>query len=115
MGWEIYPEGLQHILKRLYSKLNLPIIVTENGIADQEDNKRLKFITDHLRILRNCSSIVPIKGYFHWSFLDNFEWLHGFGPRFGLYAVDYRTYERKKRGSADFFRSLAKGEIEICS
>lgn len=115
MGWEIYPEGLEHILKKIHSKLNLPVIVTENGIADQEDNRRLKFIADHLKVLRSCSSTVPIKGYFYWSFLDNFEWLHGFGPRFGLYRVDYRTYERTKRGSADFFRCLAKGEIEICS
>lgn len=115
MGWEIYPEGLEHILKKIHSKLNLPVIVTENGIADQEDNRRLKFIADHLKVLRNCSSTVPIKGYFYWSFLDNFEWLHGFRPRFGLYRVDYSTYERKKRGSADFFRCLAKGEIEICS
>ena len=115
MGWEIYPEGLEHILKRVHSKLNLPIIITENGIADQEDNRRLKFITDHLKVLRNYSGSIPIKGYLYWSFLDNFEWLDGFGPRFGLYGVDYQTYQRRKRGSADFFRSLAKEEIEICS
>ncbi len=113
MGWEIYPEGLEYILRKTYSKLNLPIIITENGIADKQDIERTKFIADHLQVLKKCSTDIPIKGYFYWSLLDNFEWLHGFDPRFGLYEVDYNTFKRKKRPSADFFTKLAKGEIEI--
>jgi beta-glucosidase len=113
MEWEIYPEGLEHILKKTHSKLNLPIIITENGIADKQDIKRIKFIADHLKILKECSHNLPINGYFYWSLLDNFEWLDGFSPRFGLYEVDYKTFQRKKRPSADFFTNLAKGEIEI--
>ena len=113
MGWETYPQGLEFLLHKVYRKLNLPIIITENGIADKEDEKRTKFIADHLRVLKRSQKSIPMDGYFHWSWMDNYEWLLGFEPRFGLYEVDYQTLERKKRKSAEYFAKLAKGEIEI--
>jgi len=113
LGWEIYPAGLEHLIKKVYSKLSLPIMITENGIADQKDQKREDYIKAHLEILKKCQKTIPIQGYFYWSLLDNYEWFSGFEPRFGLYEVDYDTYERRKRKSADYFAGLAKGEIKI--
>lgn len=113
IGWEIFPEGLVPIIKKVYSKLSLPIIITENGIADKQDEKRISYIKSHLEVLKRCHENIPIKGYFYWSLLDNYEWLSGFKPRFGLFEVDYDTFKRTKRKSADFFSGLAKGEIEI--
>lgn len=113
IGWEIFPEGMEPVLKKVYSKLSLPIIITENGIADRKDEKRISYIKAHLEVLKKCQKNIPIKGYFYWSFLDNYEWLSGFKPRFGLFEVDYDTLKRTKRKSAFFFSGLAKGEIEI--
>lgn len=100
MGWEIYPEGIYHVLKDL-NKYHCPIFITENGLADAQDAKRAPFIKDHLAWAhRAIQEGVDLRGYFHWSLLDNFEWAHGFGPRFGLVEVDYKTFERKIRPSA---------------
>ncbi len=108
LSWEIYPDGLYHILLEL-QKMNLPIYITENGLADQEDKLRPQFIMDHLEAIRRaCAEGVDVRGYFHWSLLDNFEWAHGFGPRFGLVAVDYKTLKRTPRPSAYFYRDLIR-------
>jgi beta-glucosidase len=89
MGWEIYPEGIYRVLKDL-KKYNLPIIITENGLADFKDEKRKKFIKKHLYwVHKAISEGVDARGYFYWSLLDNFEWNQGFWPRFGLVEVDY--------------------------
>lgn len=107
-GWEIYPEGLYCILKDL-RKFNLPIYITENGIADAEDEKRANFISDHLvAVWRALQEGVDIRGYFYWSLLDNFEWAHGFGPRFGLVEVDNKTMKRTIRPSAQVYARIAK-------
>ncbi|MDP1629412.1 MAG: family 1 glycosylhydrolase, partial [bacterium] len=108
MGWEIYPEGIYYVLKDL-KKYNKPIYITENGLADTKDEKRAKFIKDHLRWTHKAiQEGVDARGYFHWSLLDNFEWDKGFWPRFGLVEVDWQTLERRKRPSADFYASIAK-------
>ena len=100
LGWEIYPEGIYHVLKNL-QKYNLPIYVTENGLADAFDDKRAEFIKKHLFwIHRAMETGVDVRGYFYWSLLDNFEWDKGFWPRFGLVEIDYKTLERKIRPSA---------------
>lgn len=99
-GWEIYPQGLAEFLRRL-GTFGLPIIITENGIADAKDANRVGFITEHLRVVQRAQADgVPVRGYFHWSLVDNFEWYEGFEPRFGLYQVDYQTLERVQRPSA---------------
>lgn len=115
LDWEIYPNGLYAILLEL-QKMNLPIYITENGLADKEDKLRPQFIIDHLEaIQRACSDGVDVRGYFHWSLLDNFEWAHGFGPRFGLVAVDYQTQQRIPRPSAylynDWIKKSAKNNL----
>lgn len=100
MNWEIYPEGIYHILKNL-PKYNVPIYITENGLADKDDVKREKFIKEHLKWMHKAiSEGVNVQGYFYWSMLDNFEWDKGFWPRFGLVEIDYKTLKRKVRPSA---------------
>ena len=108
MGWEIYPEGIYHVLKDL-KKYNKPIYITENGIADAKDEKRTKFIKDHLGwIHKAIEEGTDIRGYFYWSLLDNFEWDKGFWPRFGLVEIDYKTMERKIRPSAYEYAKICK-------
>jgi beta-glucosidase len=108
LGWEIYPEGIYHILKDL-KKYNLPIYITENGLADAEDKKRANFIKDHLGwVHKAIQEGVDVRGYFHWSLLDNFEWDKGFWPRFGLVEMNYKTMERKIRPSAWEYAKVCK-------
>lgn len=108
MGWEIYPEGIYHILKDL-KKYNKPIYITENGLADAKDEKRAKFIKDHLKwTYRAIQEGVDVRGYFYWSLLDNFEWDKGFWPRLGLVETDYRTLNRKIRPSALEYAKICK-------
>jgi beta-glucosidase len=108
LGWDISPEGIYHLLINL-KKYNLPIYITENGLADADDIKRKKFIKDHLQfIYAAIRHGVDVRGYFHWSLLDNFEWDKGFWPRFGLVEVDYKTMKKKVRPSAKYYATIAK-------
>jgi beta-glucosidase len=108
MGWEIHPRGMARLVSEAAS-IGLPVLVTENGIATRNDSVRREFLREHAVVLAHLQrSGVPLEGYFHWSLLDNFEWLEGFRPRFGLYEVDYATGARKRRPSADLFASLGK-------
>jgi beta-glucosidase len=109
LGWEIYPEGLGLVVREWAKVSGLPIYITENGLADAKDEKRARFITSHLRELaRAIDDGVDVRGYFHWSLLDNFEWADGYGPRFGLAAVNYATQERSLRPSAHAYARIAK-------
>ncbi|MCL1906387.1 MAG: glycoside hydrolase family 1 protein [Propionibacteriaceae bacterium] len=92
MGWEIYPKGLTRLLKTVSRKYPGPIYVTENGTPDATDSFRARFIFDHLQAIMDSG--VDVGRYYHWSFTDNWEWIEGEGPRFGLVAVDYDTQER---------------------
>jgi beta-glucosidase len=104
MGWEIYPEGLLRILHEAYARYHLPIHVTENGIADAGGTKRAGYIRTHVyAVSRAIAEGVPVKSYFYWSLMDNFEWAAGFAPRFGLYHVDYPSLERSLAPGADAF------------
>ncbi len=108
LGWEIYPEGIYHVLKDL-KKYDKPIFITENGLADAEDELRKGFIKDHLRwVYKAMEEGVDVEGYFHWSLMDNFEWADGYEPRFGLVEVNYDTLERKIRPSARYYAQIAK-------
>ncbi len=114
-GWEIYPEGLRKVCAWIYEKYGLPLYILENGIADASDTKRENYITGHISELWKTISIdgIPVKGYFHWSLIDNFEWAVGYSMRFGLFEVDYRTGRRSKRKSADIYGKICRtGEIE---
>ncbi len=89
LGWEIYPEGLERALREC-APFGLPMLVTENGIADAADRWRPDFIRASLVALdRARSSGLDVRGYFHWSLMDNFEWMDGYHGRFGLNAVDF--------------------------
>jgi beta-glucosidase len=107
-GWEIAP----HILGSLIDEAavaGLPLVITENGLADATDRARPAFLRMHAEEIRKAEARgIPIHGYFHWSLVDNYEWLDGFEPKFGLYAVDRRTMERRPRPSVEVFRALGR-------
>jgi beta-glucosidase len=107
-GWEVHPHGFDRVLREAAST-GLPIIVTENGMATSDDRRRTDFLREHVLVLtQRRAAGTRIDGYFYWSLLDNFEWLEGFRPRFGLYEVDYATYARRRRPSADVFAGLGR-------
>ena len=110
LGWEIYPEGIYHVLKEL-KKYKKPIYITENGLADAQDRLRKDFIKDHLYWGHKAiEEGVDVRGYLHWSLMDNYEWgrMGGFGPRFGLIEIDPQTLERKPRPSAYYYAEICK-------
>ncbi|WP_309867456.1 GH1 family beta-glucosidase [Desmospora profundinema] len=117
MGWEIDPQGLYDLLKRLRRDYGeTPIIITENGAAfeDQrkeddtiQDESRVRYIHDHLKAChRALADQVPLKGYYAWSFMDNFEWAFGYQKRFGLVHVDYETQKRTPKNSAWWYKQV---------
>lgn len=109
VGWSIYPHGLYENLMSIKEEFDLPVYITENGIADADDDQRANFITDHLAAtLYAIRDGVDVRGYFYWSLLDNFEWAHEFGPRFGLVEIDYDTMDRRIRPSAGVYAKIAK-------
>jgi beta-glucosidase len=114
MNWDIYPEGMYDLIMRA-SKYGKPIYITENGLADAKDNKRVDFIKDNLyHIHRAIEAGADVRGYFYWSLLDNFEWDKGFWPRFGLVEVDYETQRRTIRESAkEYSKICLENKLEI--
>jgi beta-glucosidase len=107
-GWEVHPEGLVSCL-RTAAEAGRPVIVTENGIATRDDRLRCDFLREHVALLATARDRgLPLQGYFYWSLLDNFEWLEGFSPRFGLVEVDYATFARRRRPSAALFAGLGR-------
>ena len=111
IGCEIYPRGIYYVLKDL-KRYNKPIYITENGIADAKDEKRAKFITDHLRwVHKAIEEEIDIRGYLYWSLIDNYEWARyhgGFGPRFGLIEINYKTLRRIPRPSSKIYAEICK-------
>lgn len=116
MDWEIYPQGIYRILKRFHSYRNIKkIIITENGAAfnDQvtdgqvKDDYRIRFYEQYLKqVLQAKHEGVNVKGYFAWSFTDNFEWAEGYSKRFGLVYVDYPTQKRIVKSSGFWFQQF---------
>ncbi|MBS1958288.1 MAG: family 1 glycosylhydrolase [Bdellovibrionales bacterium] len=108
LGWEMYPTGLYTLLKDV-ARYKLPIMISENGVADKTDQYRPDFLKAHLNALIKAKNEgVPVVGYLHWSLTDNFEWAEGLSPRFGLVEMDYKTLERKPRPSYYMYRDLIK-------
>jgi beta-glucosidase len=109
LGWDLHPEHLKHILEHLWDRYKKPILITENGLADSEDEHRKWWVTETVIAMQTAmNNGVELIGYLHWSFLDNFEWDKGFWPRFGLFEVDYKTMKRQPRPSALWFSRLLK-------
>lgn len=108
MGWEIHPHGLEKVL-RYASRLNVPLIITENGIATHDCQKKIKFMKRHIDVLEKCiKEGLDVRGYFYWSLIDNYEWLQGLDARFGLYKVDFDTLKRKPTNAAAYYSYLIK-------
>jgi beta-glucosidase/6-phospho-beta-glucosidase/beta-galactosidase len=106
MGWEIYPEGIYHVLKHL-NRYGKPIYITENGLADAHDTYRADFIREHLSwCKRAIDEGVDLRGYMHWSLLDNYEWARGYDMRFGLVEINYDTLKRTIRPSAYVYKEI---------
>ena len=104
LGWDVSPEHIEYALVRLWEKYHLPIMITENGIADAGDTLRREWLVTTISAMQLAQQQgVNLLGYLHWSLLDNFEWDKGRWPRFGLAEVDYRTYQRTLRPSALWF------------
>ena len=111
IGWEWYPEGFGFLL-RACRRYGLPVWVLENGIDDRDGSRRARFIHAHLQeLLRARAEGVDVRAYFHWSLLDNFEWLEAWGPRFGLYRVDRQTLARTPTPACEYFKRVATSRI----
>ncbi len=109
LDWPMTPGDIEYVLERLYRRYRLPIIITENGLADEQDKRRQWWITSTLvGIQKAIKNGVKVDGYLHWSLTDNFEWAYGRWPRFGLAAIDYKTSERTLRPSAIWFGRVIK-------
>jgi beta-glucosidase len=117
--WEIYPQGLAELLERLWRDYRpARLLVTENGIplADRpdaagqiDDAGRISYLSRHLRALQSVLAHgVPVRGYFVWSLLDNFEWAFGYSMRFGLVHVDFATQRRTPKASAHWYAQVAR-------
>ena len=119
MGWEVYPDGLYDLLKRVDNDYNHPpIYITENGMACKDeiitdnvvqDDDRLSYLKRYFEAShRAMNDGVKLKGYFVWSLLDNFEWIEGYTKRFGIFRVNFETQERMWKKSALWYRDVIK-------
>lgn len=108
VNWGLYPQGLYRILRSLTTE-RLPILVTENGIADHADARRPEYLLTHVDAMRRAIDAgVPVRGYFHWTSFDNFEWAEGYSAKFGLIACDPSTQERRLRPSARLYAEICR-------
>jgi beta-glucosidase len=118
MMWEIYPEGMHEMVSRVWEDYRPPEIwITENGIPlgddlDHDgrirDYRRIRYLEDHIaQVHRTIEDGIPVKGYLHWSLMDNFEWAFGYRMRFGLVHVDFDTLERTIKESGRWFSDVA--------
>jgi beta-glucosidase len=108
-NYEFYPEALENVIRLVHKKTALPIIVTENGCATGDDNRRVEFLRRALAGVKNCvDDGLPVKGYCCWSLLDNFEWQQGFAITFGLIAVDRKTQQRTPKESLNYLGGFTR-------
>lgn len=108
MGYEDYPAGIGHVLRKVAKEFQGELMVTENGIATSDDKRRCEFIKEAFSGVASCvKDGLPVIGYCYWSLLDNFEWQAGFGKTFGLIAVDRSTQERTAKESLKVLGTLA--------
>ncbi|HXX77240.1 MAG TPA: GH1 family beta-glucosidase [Ktedonobacteraceae bacterium] len=121
MGWEVFPDGLANILTRIHREYSpKAMVVTESGAAFADhwdgdgtvhDQQRIDYLRAHIQTVANVIRLgVPVKGYFVWSFLDNFEWAEGYRKRFGLFYVDYPTQRRIIKDSGRWYASFVASQ-----
>ncbi|MDO4940555.1 MAG: family 1 glycosylhydrolase [Erysipelotrichaceae bacterium] len=103
LDWEIYPEGISELAQEYYDEYKAPIYITENGTSDNNDSFRCLYIYEHLKQLSKCKYV---KRYYHWCFIDNWEWLEGMSTKFGIVQIDYPDQKRKIKKSGRFFSEI---------
>lgn len=109
MGGEVYAASLAGAARYAYEKTKVPILVSEHGVGTNDDTLRAWLIPEALRHLHAAMADgVPVLGYCHWSLLDNFEWIFGYQPKFGLHSVDRKTFQRKAKPSAGVYGAIAR-------
>ncbi|MHB8680737.1 MAG: glycoside hydrolase family 1 protein [Acidimicrobiales bacterium] len=109
MGYEYWPQALEATVRRAAAMTGLPVLVTENGIGTDDDEQRRAYVTEALRGVRRClDDGIDVRGYIYWSLLDNFEWVLGYVPTFGLVAVDRATFARSPKPSAAWLGAVAR-------
>lgn len=109
LHWDMHPRDIQYVIERLSRKYKLPVIITENGLADAQDKDRQWWIKETIIGLQAAiANGAELQGYLHWSLIDNFEWAYGKWPRFGLVEIDYKTGKRTLRPSAKWFGNVIK-------
>ena len=107
MNYEFYPQALEHVIRKASADFPGDLIVTENGIATGDDTRRIAFIEEALAGVQRCiRDGLPVRGYFHWSLMDNFEWQKGYSMTFGLIAVDRSTQTRHPKESLAYLGSF---------
>ncbi len=108
-GYEFYPQALANTLRWAHAAIGKPLYVTENGIATNDDARRIAFIDQALAGVRDClDEGIPVHGYLYWSLLDNFEWTAGYDKHFGLVAVDLQSFKRTLKPSALHLGAIAR-------
>ena len=108
MGYEFYPECTGATVRRAAEVTGLPVYLTENGIGTERDEERIEYLDRAIRSAHGAlADGVDLRGYFCWSLLDNFEWVFGYRPTFGLVEVDRSTFKRTPKPSAAFFGGVA--------
>jgi beta-glucosidase len=109
MGYEFWPEALEQTIRYAAAQARVPVYVTENGIGTADDARRVEYIKRALAGVQSClKDGVDVRGYVHWSLLDNFEWIFGYRPTFGLVAVNRDTQERTVKPSARYLGEIAR-------
>ncbi len=109
IGWIIYPKGIYNVIKRTWNKYKIPIVITENGIADRSDKLRQRYLVDYLAWVKQAiNEGMDVRGYFHWTLLDNIEWGLGREAKFGLFKTNFETMERIPRKSAYIYSMICK-------
>jgi beta-glucosidase len=108
-GWEVYPEALDHTVRLAAEHARVPVLVTENGMATDDDDARIAYTCAALEGLARCvADGIDVRGYLHWTLLDNFEWTAGFSKTFGLIAVDREDFTRTVKPSARWLGQVAR-------
>jgi len=109
MGYEFWPEALETVIREAHAVAGIPVVVTENGIATEDDSRRQEYIRRALHGVANClNDGIDVRGYFYWSAFDNYEWTMGYRPRFGLISVDRKTLEPTAKPSARWLGQVAR-------
>ena len=123
-NWAVTPEAIDYLIEYYYNRYKMPIILSENGVAlsewktlegDIPDDMRIDYMKRHIERVKKMAEKYPVKGYFYWSFTDNFEWAFGYSKRFGLVYVDYKTLERIPKKSAYWYKKVTETNGEDLS